>query len=176
MSRFWSTFWFVGLLLALVTSGCEKTESTGATAGEPPIVTAGGFGHGDPGAVPAFHRALLAGQTVTRLTPPRTGGGNMELINALFSPGVLSAGQRQPRARALRDAVTEALDHPSARPSRLFYIERAYALEGSGPTVLLLICDSCRTATLAMRPGGKGNDVVLPPQFDLSKLEASFSP
>ena len=98
----------------------------------------------------------------------------MELINALFSPAVLSAGQRQPRARALREAVTKALDHPSARPSRLFYIERAYALEGSGPTVLLLICDSCRTATLAMRHGGKGNDVLLPPQFDLGELEASL--
>ena len=86
MRRFWSVSRFSGLLLVLLASGCGKTESSPPMAVEPPLVTAGGFGYGDPGAVPAFHQALASRQTAVRLALPKTGGGNMELINALFSP------------------------------------------------------------------------------------------
>ena len=165
--RLWSLPRAAALSLLLTAGGCA-----------PPEGTAGGFGPGDPAAVPAFRETIAASQTVSRLALPKTGGGNAELIRALLSPAAIAAGARQSAstAVAMREAVPRALGQPSARPARLFQIERAFALTGSGRPVVVLICDTCGTATLAMRPAGETGDVILPPQFDLGALGASLPP
>jgi len=162
--------WLVSLLLATMVIGCESDPI--------PQGTPGGFGNGDPATVPAFRQAVGAGHTVLRLTLPKVGGGNAELIRALLTPPVVSTGDKASEADAvkMREAVLDGLAHPSAKPARLFYIARAYAVEHHRNPVVLLICDPCGTATVAMRTDGKDGDVVIAPQFDLSVLGPLFTP
>jgi len=162
--------WLITLLLAGMVVGCESDPI--------PQGTPGGFGNGDPATVPAFRKAVVAGHTVIRLTIPNVGGGNAELIRALLTPPAVSTGDKASEADAakMREAVLDGLAHPSAKPARLFYIGRAYALEHRRNPVVLLICDPCGTATLTMRTEGKDGDVVIAPQFDLSVLGPLFAP
>jgi hypothetical protein len=162
--------WAVIVILAAAIAGCAFDP--------PPQGTPGGFGNGDPASIPAFQQSVSSGRAVSRLSLPKVGGGNAELIAALLDPAVISTGTRVPDADAakMRRAVLEALSHPSANPARLFFVGRAYALEQRPNLVVLLICDSCGTGALAMRTAGHDGDTVLSPQFDLSVLGSLFTP
>ena len=158
----------IAWVIALV--GCASVSS--------PQGTAGGFGEGDPASIPTFRRIVSAGHSVLKEPLPKVGGGNAQLIRALLSPAAISAGEREPDTDAgkMRQTLSQALGSPSTKPSRLFFVSRAFAFEDARDSVVLLICDDCGTAALAMQPAGKDSEVVLSPQFDLSVLGSLFAP
>lgn len=162
--------WPLACLAVLMLAGCDFLS--------PPVVTPGGFGDGDPASVPAFQSALATGRPVVKEPLPKVGGGNGPLIRALLQPAAISAGQhaRNTDATMMRSVIQQAVGRPSATPARLFFVSRAYAFPDGGNPVVLLICDPCATAALAMQPAGKDGDVVLSPQFDLSPLGPLFAP
>ncbi|MSP01256.1 MAG: hypothetical protein EXR07_09455 [Acetobacteraceae bacterium] len=155
----------IGLVLIAMVAGCE-------TSPPPPLMTQGGFDNGDPASIPAFRERLTAARPVVRQSLPKVGGGNAGVIRTLLSPTAIAGGQRLPGKdeTAIRGALLRSLDHPSAKPARLFYISRAFAFRDREHPIVLLICDTCGTAALAMRATGADQHVVLSPQLDIGDL------
>jgi hypothetical protein len=134
-------------------------------------VTPGGFGNGDPATIPAFRQALAENRPLFRLKVPEVAGGMPGLIRTLVSSDVRTEGEPQSEtaAKSLRRAILAALDHPSESPSRLYFVRTAFAFAGRGPPIVVLVCELCGTATLAMRAIGE-EAPMLSPQLDLKSL------
>lgn len=131
----------------------------------------GGFGNGDPTSVKAFRQAVSQSDDLIRVPTPRA-GTMLDVIASLLTGSRSHLPHESNREmRRLRSAVVAALDHPASAPSRLYSLAPiSYVFTGRGPTVAILICMLCGTATLAMH-ASDGSRLILSPQLELAQLD-----